>query len=162
MLGIKACAPITRLWIANFLGTSYLPLVEGRTENRKDEDCTKSQGPFVAVSESLKSQTLLSITGTCSLEIHPGIRNTEHFMQDVVTDACNHSTTEEHRSNPQLLRVHGQPQLQETWFQTTPSLFFLPSTNIRLLYYYITKTTVLRVNVRLDHWLAEILKNCQT
>lgn len=59
MLGIKACATITRLWTANFLGTSYLPLVEGRTENRKDEDCTKSQGPFVTVSESLKSQTLL-------------------------------------------------------------------------------------------------------
>lgn len=67
-------------------------------------------------------------------------------MQDVVTDACNHSTTEEHRSKVTLSCLEFMVNLS----YRRPD-FFLPSTNIRLLYYYITKTTILRVNVRLDH-----------
>lgn len=158
MLGIKACAPITRLWIANFLGTSYLPLVEGRTENRKDEDCTKSQGPFVAVSETLKSQTLLLSFQSQEPVLWKSIQALETqstlckmwWLMLVIT----------------ALRRNTGATLSCLEFMVNLSYrrpdFFLPSTNIRLLYYYITKTTVLRVNVRLDHWLAEILKNCQT
>lgn len=115
-----------------FLG---LPLVEGRTENRKDKDCIKSQGPFVTISEYLKSQTLLFITGTCSLKIHPGIRNTEHFMQDMVTNACNHSTREGDRSKVTLSCLEfkvklsyrrpdfKQPRLSSSYLAQTPVCF---------------------------------------
>lgn len=82
-------------------------------------------------------------------------------MQDVVTKAWKAGDHFKVTLSGLEFKVNPRGQISNT-HPAPPSLSFLPSTNSCLLYYYITKTTILRGKVRLDHGQLEILKNCQT